>query len=68
MSKKASLSREYTSTQVHVLIPAQMMVYNWHDIVIKLIYSYISISVVRKYPDVSIPELEFVRICLKNNL
>ena len=68
MSKMASFSRDCTSTQVHILTPVQMMVYNWYELVIKLIYSYISISIVQKYPDVSIPELEFVRICLKNNL
>ena len=44
------------------------MFYNYHYFVIELNYSYISISVVRKYPDVSIPESKFVRMCSKHNL
>ena len=68
MSKMASLSRDCTSTQVHILTPVHMMVYNWYELVNQLIYSYISISVVQKYPDVIIPELEFVCIRLKNNV
>ena len=44
------------------------MIYNCHQFIIELIYSYIYISVVRKYPDKIIPESEFVRMCLKNNL
>ena len=35
---------------------------------IELIYSYISIDVVRKYPDVSIPESEFLLMRSKMNL
>ena len=62
------VSCEYTSTHVHGLIPAQMMIYNCHWFVIELIYSYISIYSFQKYPDLSIPEREFLHICSKKDL
>ena len=67
LRRSQNISRDYTSMQVHGLIPAQMMVYNWHYFIIEIIYSYISISVVWEYPDVSITESEFLHICSKNN-
>ena len=63
-----TVSCEYIPPWVQRLFPAQMMVHDFHYFSIELIYSYISIFFGGKYPDVSILESEFLRMCSKNNL